>query len=192
MLNNVKQLLNSIAEGDERAYKTLFYMYYPRIRAFALGMLKNADDADDLAQMVMMKVWLKRDLFDGVENFDSYMFRLTKNSVLNFIASKQAVFAELNDDIADNRATSASYNPEAQLVARDTGVMIDIVVGKMPPQRQEVYKLSRVQQMSNDEIAVRLGITRKTVENHLNLALNDIRKALKMLIFLIMTNSFWG
>lgn len=66
-------------------------MYYPRIRAFALGMLKNVDDADDLAQMVMMKVWLKRDLFDGVENFDSYMFRLTKNSVLNYIASKQAV-----------------------------------------------------------------------------------------------------
>ena len=66
-------------------------MYYPRIRAFALGMLKNVDDADDLAQMVMMKVWLKRDLFDGVENFDSYMFRLTKNSVLNNIASKQAV-----------------------------------------------------------------------------------------------------
>ena len=81
-------MLNSIAEGDERAYKTLFYMYYPRVRAFALGMLKNADD---LAQMVMMKVWLKRDLFDGVENFDSYMFRLTKNSVLNYIASKQAV-----------------------------------------------------------------------------------------------------
>ena len=66
-------------------------MYYPRIRAFALGMLKNVDDADDLAQMVMMKVWLKRDLFYGVENFDSYMFRLTKNSVLNFIASKQAM-----------------------------------------------------------------------------------------------------
>lgn len=190
MLNDVKQLLNSIAAGDEQAYKTLFYMYYPRVRAFALGMLKNVDDADDLAQMVMMKVWLKRELFSGVDNFDSYMFRLTKNSVLNFIASRQAVFAELSDDVADNRATAASYNPEAQLEARDAGVMIDVVVGKMPPQRQAVYRLSRVQQLSNDEIAAKLGITRKTVENHLNLALNDIRKALKMLIFLIIANSF--
>ena len=184
-------MLNSIAEGDERAYKTLFYMYYPRVRAFALGMLKNADDADDLAQMVMMKVWLKRDLFYEVENFDSYMFRLTKNSVLNFIASKRVEFAELADDLVDNRASAVSFNPEAQMVARDTGVIIDMAVGKMPPQRQEVYRLSREQQLSNDEIALRLGITRKTVENHLNLALNDIRKALKMLIFLIATNSFW-
>ena len=48
MHNDVKQLLYSMAEGDERAYKTLFYMYYPRVRAFALGMLKNGDDADDL------------------------------------------------------------------------------------------------------------------------------------------------
>ncbi|MGM9811480.1 MAG: RNA polymerase sigma-70 factor [Muribaculaceae bacterium] len=192
MQNDLKQLLNSIAAGDEQAYKTLFYMYYPRVRAFALGMLKNIDDADDLAQMVMMKVWLKRELFSGVDNFDSYMFRLTKNSVLNFIASRQAVFAELSDDVADNRATAASYNPEAQLEAHDAGVMIDVVVGKMPPQRQAVYRLSRVQQLSNDEIAAKLGITRKTVENHLNLALNDIRKALKMLIFLIITNSSWG
>ena len=184
-------MLNSIAEGDERAYKTLFYMYYPRVRAFALGMLKNVDDADDLAQMVMMKVWLKRDLFYEVENFDSYMFRLTKNSVLNFIASKRVEFAELADDLVDNRASAVSFNPEAQMVARDTGVIIDMAVGKMPPQRQEVYRLSREQQLSNDEIALRLGITRKTVENHLNLALNDIRKALKMLIFLIVANSFW-
>lgn len=166
-------------------------MYYPRVRAFALGMLKNGDDADDLAQMVMMKVWLKRDLFCEVDNFDSYMFRLTKNSVLNFIASKRVEFAELADDLVDNRASAVSFNPEAQMVARDTGVIIDMVVGKMPPQRQEVYRLSREQQLSNDEIALRLGITRKTVENHLNLALNDIRKALKMLIFLIVANSFW-
>ena len=48
MHTDVKQLLYSMAEGDERAYKTLFYMYYPRVRAFALGMLKNGDDADDL------------------------------------------------------------------------------------------------------------------------------------------------
>ena len=191
MHTDVKQLLYSMAEGDERAYKTLFYMYYPRVRAFALGMLKNGDDADDLAQMVMMKVWLKRDLFYEVENFDSYMFRLTKNSVLNFIASKRVEFAELADDLVDNRASAVSFNPEAQMVARDTGVIIDMAVGKMPPQRQEVYRLSREQQLSNDEIALRLGITRKTVENHLNLALNDIRKALKMLIFLIAANSFW-
>lgn len=166
-------------------------MYYPRVRAFALGMLKNGDDADDLAQMVMMKVWLKRDMFYEVDNFDSYMFRLTKNSVLNFIASKRVEFAELADDLVDNRASAVSFNPEAQMVARDTGVIIDMAVGKMPPQRQEVYRLSREQQLSNDEIALRLGITRKTVENHLNLALNDIRKALKMLIFLIAANSFW-
>ena len=105
MHTDVKQLLYSMAEGDERAYKTLFYMYYPRVRAFALGMLKNGDDADDLAQMVMMKVWLKRDLFYEVENFDSYMFRLTKNSVLNFIASKRVEFAELADDLVDNRCS---------------------------------------------------------------------------------------
>ncbi|MGN0213516.1 MAG: RNA polymerase sigma-70 factor [Muribaculaceae bacterium] len=191
MQNRLKHLLHTMAMGEERAYKTLFYMYYPRVRAFAYGMLKNDDDADDLAQMVMMKVWLKREMFDEVENFDSYMFRLAKNSVLNFIASKNAVFTDISDELVNQLPSGTSNNPEAQLVADDTRVIIDMAVNKMPPQRREVFRLSRTLQLSNDEIAVRLGITRKTVENHLNLALNDIRKAMKMLIFLIINGSLW-
>lgn len=191
MQTKQKQLLHIMAMGDERAYKTLFYMYYPRVRAFALGMLKNGDDADDLSQMVMMKVWVKREMLSDVDNFDSYMFRLTKNSVLNFIASKNAVFADITDEVIDQNASETSYSPEAQMFANDTRVIIDSVVDKMPSQRREVYRLSRTQQLSNDEIALRLGITRKTVENHLNLALNDIRKAMKMLIFLIIGGSPW-
>lgn len=153
-------------------------MYYPRIRAFAYAMLKNYDDADDLAQMVLMRIWTKRDAFADVDNFDGYLFRLSKNSVLNFIASRSAVFTDITDEIT-NQSSPEAYNPEAQAMAAETASTINRAVEKMPKQRQEIYRMSRNESLSNDEIATRMGITKKTVENHLNLALNDIRKALK-------------
>ena len=60
-----------------------------------------------------------------------------------------------------------------------------MVVENMPPQRQTIYKLSREEGLSNDQIAERLGLQKKTVENHLNLALGDIRNMLKILILLL-------
>lgn len=178
MQHDVKQLTKALASGSEDAYKTLFYMYYPRIRAFAYAMLKNYDDADDLAQMVLIRIWTKRDVFADVDNFDGYLFSLSKNSVLNFIASRNAVFADITDEIA-NKSSAETYNPEAQAIATETASTISRTVEKMPKQRQEIYRLSRNESLSNDEIATRMGIAKKTVENHLNLALNDIRKALK-------------
>lgn len=51
-----------------------------------------------------------------------------------------------------------------------------MVVENMPEQRQAVYRMSREQYLKNDEIAIKLGLQKKTVENHLNLALKDIKK----------------
>lgn len=178
MHNDVKQLTKDLASGSEEAYKTLFYMYYARVRAFALGMLKNADDADDLAQTVLARIWVKREVFAKVENFDSYLFRLSKNAILNVIAAQNAVFADVNEATAE-LPSSHSYNPESQVMVNDTTVIVETAVNAMPRQRQEVYRLSRQQMLTNEEIAVRLGLSKKTVENHINLALKDIRLALK-------------
>lgn len=59
-----------------------------------------------------------------------------------------------------------------------------MTVSNMPPQRQKIYRLSREQGLTNEEIANQMGVKKKTVENHLNLALRDIRNILKLLILL--------
>lgn len=64
-----------------------------------------------------------------------------------------------------------------------------MIVENMPPQRQTIYRMSREEGLSNDEIAERLGLQKKTVENTLNLALRQIREMLKFLILLLLP---WG
>lgn len=59
-----------------------------------------------------------------------------------------------------------------------------MIVENMPQQRQAIYRMSREQHLKNEEIATKLGLQKKTVENHLNLALKEIKKALYLVILL--------
>ncbi len=64
--------------------------------------------------------------------------------------------------------------------------MIDITVNQMPDQRKLIYKMSRVEGIPNGEIAEKLGISKRTVENHLTAALADLRKVVKLILFFFM------
>lgn len=75
-----------------------------------------------------------------------------------------------------------SDTPYEELLASDLKLLIDMVVDSMSPQRKMVYILSRVRGLSNDEIAVKLGIHKKTVENHLNLALRELKNVISTAI----------
>lgn len=78
------------------------------------------------------------------------------------------------DSLPDRYSNESS--PFDDVVAKDTQLLIDMVVENMPQQRQMIYRMSREQHLKNEEIALQLGIQKKTVENHLNLALKEIKK----------------
>lgn len=181
-----KNILETLAEGNQEVFQKLFCMFQPKVHAFALGLIKNMTDADDITQMVFMKLWTNRKKLSDVDNLDSYIFTITKNTVLSFIAQQKIPEFDIST-IRETTATDAT--PLDQIEAADLKLLIDMVVEQMPAQRQTVYRLSREKGLSNDEIAQRLNIQKKTVENHLNLALGEIREMLKIIILLL---TGWG
>ena len=178
-----KEVILQMSQGDQQAYEQVFRRFYPKVHRFVSMLLKNEDDADDVCQMIFLKVWNKREKFTGIADFDSYLFILAKYTVINFISTKHIIPIDI-DSIPDPYANAAS--PHDDVVAKDTQLLIDMVVENMPQQRQTIYRMSREEHLKNDEIALRLGIQKKTVENHLNLALKEIKKALYLMIFLPM------
>ena len=178
-----KEVILQMSQGDQKAYEQVFRRFYPKVHRFVSMLLKNEDDADDVCQMIFLKVWNKREKFTGIADFDSYLFILAKYTVINFISTKHIIPIDI-DSIPDPYANAAS--PHEDVVAKDTQLLIDMVVENMPQQRQTIYRMSREEHLKNDEIALRLGIQKKTVENHLNLALKEIKKALYLMIFLPM------
>ena len=106
---------------------------------------------------------------------------VAKYTVINYISSKHIIPIDI-DSLSDSFSNASS--PLDDVVAKDTQLLIDMVVENMPQQRQMIYRMSREQHLKNDEIAQRLGLQKKTVENHLNLALKEIKKAVYLMILL--------
>lgn len=185
IMENENEILKSLASGDQQVFSWLFRRYYLKVRSFAYGFVKDADEADDLAQTVFIKIWDKHEIFSCVKNFDAYLYTLTKYTIFNYIKSKD-VGAVVHDEFPEILNSDTPYE---ELLASDLKLLIDMVVDSMSPQRKMVYILSRVRGLSNDEIAVKLGIHKKTVENHLNLALRELKNVISTAIvtyFLLM------
>lgn len=185
-MNIAQDIIDRLILGDQDAFHEVFKAAYPKVYAFSLGFIKNVDDAEDIAQTVFVRLWTKREALASVSNLDSYLYVITKNTVLNHLASRKAFIVDISA-VRDVGANMAS--PQEQIEAADLQLLIDMVVSNMPPQRQAIYRMSREEGLTNDEIARQMGLQKKTVENHLNLALKEIRKAMPILLLLLL---HWG
>ena len=165
-----KLLVSQFSQGSHIAFKALFMRYYPKVRSFIMGLVKSESEAEDLTQEVFLKLWTHREKFCEVEVFGTYLYVLTKNTTFNYLRSRQ--------NRQDSQGTewveeSTDTTPYEELVAKDLQLLIDMVVENMPPQRQMIFRLNREAGLTNAEIAEKLQISKKTVENHLNLALKE-------------------
>ena len=169
---NEKQLIEQLVEGNHDAFRQLFMRYYPKVRSFIWGLLKSETEAEDLTQDVFVKLWTNRERFSDVKTFGAYLYVLAKNTTFNYMESKQIRQIGLE---GQPLVEEGQYTPHEELVAKDLQLLIDMVVDSMPMQRKTVFRLSRSAGLTNEEIAERLQLSKKTVENHLNLALKELR-----------------
>jgi|WetSurMetagenome_2_1015567.scaffolds.fasta_scaffold29819_2 RNA polymerase sigma-70 factor, ECF subfamily len=178
-LHNESELIKGLARGDQKSFKAIYMHYYPHIRYFIFGMLKTDEDANDLSQEVFIKVWRHREQMTQVKSFGSYLFVLTRNLIYDYFSEKRILNSELNErlEIEDKFNT-----PYENLLVCSLKEKVDDLIDLMPAQRKQIYCMSREKGLSNAEIADRLKITKKTVENHLNIALSEIRKVVKVLL----------
>ena len=69
-MENEKEILLRLSEGDEKAFRHIFRTYYSKVKSFSYGFLKDRDEAEELTQMIFIKLWEKKEAFASVNNFD--------------------------------------------------------------------------------------------------------------------------
>ncbi|GBU07748.1 DNA-directed RNA polymerase sigma-70 factor [Bacteroidales bacterium] len=154
--------------------------YYPKVKKFIQGILKCEEEAEDIAQDIFLKIWNQKEHLLEVHNFGTYIYVLSRNATFNFIKAKHLH----TDQPTDEDFGSEVNTPHDDLVSKDLQLLVDMIVEQMPKQRKKIYLLSRTQGKSNEQIAQMLNISKKTVENHLNIALNELRKGIALMLFL--------
>lgn len=139
--------------------------------------LKNEEDVKDLVQEIFCKIWDIREKIDEKKSFNAFLFTISLNTIRDYFR-KQVKNRKLIDKwLEESESYSESTLESIELASLEK--VVGTAVEQLPPKRQMVFKLSRLEGLSNDEIAERMKIEKKTVENHLNLALRHLRAVLQ-------------
>lgn len=169
-----KQLLISIASGDQKAFATLFETYQTMIYDYSLRLTRSKTQAEEIVQKIFMKIWINREGLNRIENFGAYLNRATRNesyTVLRAIAAQAICAIE-----PAHESFAGDDNTENRVLYNESAGMLKAAVDSLPPQRKLVYELCHEQGMKYEEVARQLNISSGTVHKHMKLALKTIRE----------------
>jgi RNA polymerase sigma-70 factor (ECF subfamily) len=168
-----KALLRLVSEGDESAFRKIYDAYHDHIYNAAFAFTKSPHIAEDIVQEAFCKVWDKRSLLPSVEKFDAWLFIIARNQIMTELKSRMrhAEFVEYLRKFL----TESEETPLQDLISRESESIIRDAVEILPPQQKAVFSLSREEGLSQEEIALKLNISKNTVRNHMNAALKFIR-----------------
>lgn len=176
VFTNEQELVQALQNGDEKAVESLFKSLYQRLCNYANTILNDIDESEEVVQQVFVQLWEKRETMEITTSVQSYLFRAVRNTSLNKIkhAKVRQIYAEEVTAMAQQSepATVTTFHNELQN-------QIHVAIESLPEQCRLVFKLSRFEELKYAEIAEQLGISIKTVENHMGKALKLMREQLK-------------
>lgn len=169
-----EQLLSLIRQDNRLAFAQLYNKYWTRLYQSAYAILGERPASEDVIQQVMVDLWTRRQS-SHILSLEAYLYGAVRYQVLKIIRSgkvRQQVFARIQQLSLDHHPASPT---EDRLLENELLHLIDDCVTKLPPMCRQIFHLSRYEHLSTKDIASRLGITPKTVENQLTIALRRLR-----------------
>ncbi|MDZ4750293.1 MAG: RNA polymerase sigma-70 factor [Flavobacteriales bacterium] len=164
-------------DGNMSSFEMVFKAWYPVMCNFAHSLTSNREDAEEIVQSVFVNLWEKRTEVTIDQSAKAYLFRSVRNACLN-----KWKHDKVRKDFAKDQtevATGISFDsPSNQLDGMELEQRIAKALEKIPTQCREVFTLSRFGELKYSEIAEKLGISVKTVENQMGKALRIMREEL--------------
>lgn len=166
-------LFSEVKNNNRNAYEALFRQLYTPLVRFAREIVKDTDAAEDLVQEVFVKIWEKRHQIQIETGIKSYLYMAVKNQCLNALRIEQRN-AFLSDDFNDDLRV-ANNQTDLQTNTIHLKQHIAEAIEKLPPRCGLIFKMSRFEEKTYQEIADALELSVKTIENQMGKALQLLR-----------------
>lgn len=171
-----ERILYLLGRDDEQALELMFREHYAFLCQAVVRIVQDPHTAEDLVQDVFLEIWKKRRVLSVHVSLKAYLRRAAINKTLNYLRSRRIQWVA-EDEMSDLHFSQDSM--AAQLDGMHLEKAVDLAIGRLPERCRLIFSLSRFEELSNAEIAARLEISVKTVENQMTKALRLMRVALE-------------
>ncbi len=168
-------------EGDVQAFEWLYRQYARDMMDTAAGKLISLEEARDIIHDLLVELWARRAQLQVEQSLRAYLLKAVRFRVIDHLRRNM-----LHDNYlsavhtSDNDVDDSTGNA---IVYKDLDNAVSAELDRLPPRAREIYRLSRQQHMSVNEIASTLNISSQTVKNQLTMALKQLRFSVKKMFF---------
>ncbi|MBO9593941.1 MAG: RNA polymerase sigma-70 factor [Niabella sp.] len=172
----IKALTELIAErNDHSAFDQLFRHYLPGLVSFANSVINDRHQSEEVVSDVFVKIWENRKTLTAIRNFSHYIYIATRHQALNYIKSRKGTgFEELGE------SGSLSFKtPEKSMIAKENLQKIAGAINELPSRCRLIFRLIKEEGLKYQDVATLLGLSIKTVENQMTIAMKRIVEILE-------------
>lgn len=170
-----RRAIDAVKRGDYASYDYLITKYMKRVVSIAWGIVRNAHDAEDLAQEAFVKAFQTISRFKSGEPFGPWIYRIVTNLSLDVMKHRTRF---RHEEISDAEPASRRDRADLAAATNEIGSRIDTAIQSLPEQQRIVARLYLVEEFDHSEIAAMTGLTEGTVRSHLSLARRKLKEQL--------------
>ncbi len=161
-----------MAELVSRKFEEMYKAHYDALRNSAQNIIGDHDASHDIVQEVFLKLWHRREELEVILNPKAYLFRSVINASITYLEKNKKSVALLGTEL------EASRHADSKILFRELEIKVQNALNNLPPKCKAVFVLSRFEELKNKEIAELLGLSVKTVENQMGIAIRKMREEL--------------
>ena len=172
--------IQSIGIDDTAFLEQVYRQYWSKLYVYAFNVLKETDICEDIVQEIFVDLWIKRREIE-ISNLTAYLFQSVKYKIFNQLRRnkyKRQLLFRLN-------AINRQYTIDEEYEKKELRTIIKKIISELPEQRKIIFRLSRVDGLSNKEISEHLNISVQTVKNQISKSLHFIRESLNSISLFI-------
>lgn len=167
-------LLYRIKSGNKKAFDELFLMYYKSLCRFSLTFVGSADDSEDVVQKFFVRLWENRKKVEVPENTKAFLFKSVYFESMKFLRHKNTKAKYLSEYFTFHELTEENKEDFSAFLP-----YLHRAIDKLPEKCRQIFILNKMEGLTQKEIAEYLGISVKTVENQVAIAISKLREELK-------------
>ena len=178
-----KDLIVRLKNGDQTAFELIFHFYYPGLVIYSAQFLKDRAEAEEVVQDFFVRLWQKHQHLIPADSLKNYLFSSVRNGSLNVLKHKKIEEKYLKE-MLDLTAHHLAYDPDLYVVS-ELQEKIKSGIDGLPEQCRKIFIMNRIQGIKNEDIALELEISKRTVETQISKALKLLRVLLKDYVSLL-------